>query len=203
VKQREFMLAAMQYATSDRPIGEVVKLLSTQEKAESALTFYLDRVLFDLNVVHLLDEEDVALADQILMHYHLHSPARLASVVLDSSLSSYTQSLALRLLELREGKEAKDLFARSLLYLDQGRVDDAISVFKTIHSSSLVQFCIANPKLLAPEHMEPETEGTYPLARATTMRDVRLCSLFLLLLFFLPFFSVFLFFPFFPFFPFF
>lgn len=152
------MLAAMQYATSDRPIGEVVKLVTSQEKAESALTFYLDRVLFDPNMVHLLDE-DVALADQILMHYHLHAPVRLASVVLDSSLSSYTQSLALQLLEMREGRDAKDLFARALLYLDQGRVDDAISVFKNINSSSLVQFCIANPKLLAPEHMEPEIEG--------------------------------------------
>jgi hypothetical protein len=154
VKQKEFMLAAMQYATSDRAIGEVVKLLSAQE-----LTFYLDRVLFDPNMVHLLDD-DVALADQILMHYHLNAPSRLASVILDSSLSSYTQSLALQLLEMRDGKDAKDLFARALLYLDQGRVNDAMTVFKSINSYALVQFCISNPKLLAPENMELDQEGT-------------------------------------------
>ena len=149
------MLAAMQYATSDRAIGEVVKLLSAHE-----LTFYLDRVLFDPDMVHLLDE-DVALADQILMHYHVNAPSRLSSVILDSSLSSYTQSMALQLLEMRDGKDAKDLFARALLYLDQGRVADAKAVFKNINSYALVQFCISNPKLLAPENMELDQEGIY------------------------------------------
>eukprot|EP00026_Physarum_polycephalum_P000723 Phypoly_transcript_00724.p1 GENE.Phypoly_transcript_00724~~Phypoly_transcript_00724.p1 ORF type:complete len:1314 (-),score=195.26 Phypoly_transcript_00724:76-4017(-) len=155
VKQKEYMLAAMQYATSDRAIGEVFTLLSAQE-----LTFYLDRVLFDPNMVHLLDD-DVALADQILMHYHVNAPSRLSSVILDSSLSSYTQSLALQLLEMRErnNQDAKDLFARALLYLDQGRVSDAMAVFKNINPYALVQFCIKNPKLLAPENIELDQEG--------------------------------------------
>lgn len=161
------MLAALQYATSDRPIGEVVKLLNEQE-----LTFYLDRVLFDPNMVHLLDE-DVALADTILMHYHKHAPSRLPTVILDSSLSSYTQSLALQLLEMRDGKDAKDLFARALLYLDQGRVADAMTVFKSIHSYALVQFCISNPKLLATENADIEQDGNL----VAIEKSVTICNL--------------------------
>lgn len=44
----------------------------------------------------------------------------------------------------------KILFARGLLYLDQGRIEEAMKSFQAITPSSLlVEFCVANPKLLA------------------------------------------------------
>ena len=44
----------------------------------------------------------------------------------------------------------KILFARALLFLDQGMVEEAMKSFQAITPSSLlVDFCVANPKLLA------------------------------------------------------
>lgn len=61
----------------------------------------------------------------------------------------------------------KILFARALLYLDQGQIDKAMAAFQAIRPSSLlVDFCVANPKLLSPDGGHPTDDHTAETSQA-------------------------------------
>eukprot|EP01113_Clastostelium_recurvatum_P038209 TRINITY_DN5687_c0_g1_i1.p1 TRINITY_DN5687_c0_g1~~TRINITY_DN5687_c0_g1_i1.p1 ORF type:complete len:1375 (+),score=293.83 TRINITY_DN5687_c0_g1_i1:29-4153(+) len=200
LQAQQYLRAAYHYAHSSLSVGDVVRRFLAHSSGvdsersrtgqtspvRSGLSKYLDWVLFNQDTPDL-EEDDMELANKVLAHYHNHAPHRLSSVVLDSSLSSYSQSEAVRLLReqlppplliaiaglktplsrtIKEkimGASAvnfdekgvdKDLFAMALLYIDQDQWDDALSAFAAINPQNLVDFCVGNPKLLAPDGEE-------------------------------------------------
>ena len=99
-----FSRASVFYAESDRPLSSVIEpfLAAIQEEAKSSarrgILNYLDAILFDPDKTPLIDETP-ELADKILAIYYTLAKPKLASVILDSSLSKYNQEIVLQLLE--------------------------------------------------------------------------------------------------------
>ncbi|KYQ93666.1 hypothetical protein DLAC_05051 [Tieghemostelium lacteum] len=155
-KQKDYMRSALWFSSSDSDIEYVFKLLIENSTSHQSLIYYLEHVLYDPSSYELLLNRE-ELCNQILDHYHKCSPHRLPSLILESSISSYSQTLAIELLKKISEQCDFDLidrnkiyFALGLLYLDQNKIEDAISSFNQIPTDSLISLCVKNPKLLAP-----------------------------------------------------
>ena len=96
--------AAVFYVDSDRLMSTIIEPLLEATSNESSRTarrgilHYLDSILFDTDKKPIMDETP-DLSDKILAIYHTFARGKLASVILESSLSKYNQETALRLLE--------------------------------------------------------------------------------------------------------
>jgi hypothetical protein len=130
--------AAMLFAASDRPLGEVFRALQAHTGAVDATLRYLDAVLFepvvcaapwcvvsyDADHVQMHDvvvPDDGAISSEVLQFYATHAPDRLSLVILESALP-VLPAQALQLLEpvTARGQSAPaDLFAKALLYMVQ------------------------------------------------------------------------------------
>ncbi|GAM23299.1 hypothetical protein SAMD00019534_064740, partial [Acytostelium subglobosum LB1] len=164
--QQDYMRAALWFSTSDTDIELVFNLLSQNTSSHKALSYYLKQVLFNPSSVEFLaDKED--LSNKILRHYHSESPHNLAYLILESSVSSYSQELAIELLKnLSEqcdfDMEQRNMnyFALGLLYLDQANcIDESISSLNQIPVDSLISLCLKNPKLLLAPNSNPTALG--------------------------------------------
>ena len=96
--------AAVFYSESDRLMSNVITpfLTALKEDAKSgarrAILIYLDAILFDNDKLSIMDETP-ELSDKIIAIYYTLARSKVASVILDSSLSKYNQETALLLLE--------------------------------------------------------------------------------------------------------
>eukprot|EP01132_Coremiostelium_polycephalum_P003760 gene3760-4681_t len=156
-KQKDYMRSALWYSSSDSDIEHVYKLFKDIPGAHQSLIYYLEHVLYNPSSFELLVNKE-ELCNNILQHYHKYSPHRLPLLILESSISSYSQTLAIDLLKSII-KQKSDLeleennmihFALGLLYLDQSNIEETIQSFNQIPSESLISLCLKNPKLLAP-----------------------------------------------------
>lgn len=60
--------------------------------------------------------------------------------------------------------EPKDVFAKGLLHLDVGQLDNALEAFSALDSKNLVEFCLNSPSLL----ISPSTDGVqHPSGKRT------------------------------------
>ncbi|EFA84282.1 hypothetical protein PPL_03359 [Heterostelium album PN500] len=152
--QQDYMRAALWYSSSDTDIELVFNMLKENKESQKALSYYLKQVLFNPSSVELLaDKED--LSNKILEHYYSESPHNLSFLILESSVSSYSQKLAIDLLKRLSETCDFDLeqrnmnyFALGLLYLDQNNIEDTMSSLNQIPVDSLIKLCLKNPKLL-------------------------------------------------------
>jgi len=154
-KQQDYMRAALWYSSSDSDIETIFNLLVENPSSHQSLIYYLENVLYDPQTYELLLNKE-ELCNRILEHYHLNSPHRLPMLILESSISCYSQVLAIDLLKIISEQCDFDLeelnkiyFALGLLYLDQNNIDDTITCFNKIPTNSLISLCLKNPKLLA------------------------------------------------------
>ncbi|KAF2074241.1 hypothetical protein CYY_004451 [Polysphondylium violaceum] len=154
-KQEDYMRAALWYSSSDSDIETIFNLLVKNTNSHQSLIYYLENVLYDPQTYELLLNKE-ELCNRILEHYHLNSPHRLPMLILESSISCYSQVLAIDLLKIISEQCDFDLdelnkiyFALGLLYLDQNNIDDTITCFNKIPTNSLISLCLKNPKLLA------------------------------------------------------
>eukprot|EP01133_Synstelium_polycarpum_P012161 gene12161-14233_t len=162
-EDKDYMRAALWYSSSDTDIELVFNLLSETPQSHKALSYYLKQVLFNPSTVELLaNKED--LSNKILRHYHSESPHNLSVLILESSVSSYSQTLAIDLLKNLSEQCDFDLeqrnnnyFALGLLYLDQNNIDQTMLSLNQIPVDSLISLCLKNPKLLAPMGEEDPT----------------------------------------------
>ncbi|EGC34488.1 hypothetical protein DICPUDRAFT_55773 [Dictyostelium purpureum] len=172
--QHDYMRAALWYSSSDTEIETVFEMLVKDQKSHLSLIYYLENVLYDPNSYEvLLNKEE--LSDKILNHYFVNSPHRLPLLILESSISSYSQELAIQL--LREIAEKGDFdsegknrvyFALGLLYLDQNKFQNTIDSFNEIPTEALINLCLKNPKLLAPPGESEPTEHLCKILRKST-----------------------------------
>ncbi|EGG15349.1 hypothetical protein DFA_10183 [Cavenderia fasciculata] len=154
--QQDYMRAAVWYSTSNTDIELVFNLLSQNPESHKALSYYLKQVLFNPSSVELLANKE-ELNNKILKHYHSESPHNLSVLILESSVSSYSQVLAIDLLKDLSEKCDFDMeqrnmnyFALGLLYLDQNNIDESMNSLNQIPLDSLIALNLKNPKLLAP-----------------------------------------------------
>jgi len=96
-----YLKAAQCYSESNRTLADVSRIFMQQEDGRAALLEYYDRVLFDPSMLDCMGA-DTDLSNEILYYYVEFAPHRLSTVIIDSCLSSYSQKLALVLLDLAQ-----------------------------------------------------------------------------------------------------
>jgi len=155
----DYSKAAKAYARSDSKLSYVASRLLSAKNAEEALIQYLDAVLFDPDMVDLM-EQDSTLANKILDHYYNYAPQNLGRLILESSLTSYSLDTAVAILEkVREDLKMSDwsfLMASALVELDNGNIKSAKHHLVSLPQENLVKYCSNNPKLLIPEAQKDE-----------------------------------------------
>ena len=96
---KNYEKSALFYSMTDRKLSEVVRLLLPSKEAAKALVFYLNNVLFDPKKMEIVEDNDT-LGNSLMEHYFKYQPHLLSSVVLYSSLSSYSQQLVIEQLSI-------------------------------------------------------------------------------------------------------
>lgn len=129
------------FANSDQTMDEVIPLLNERD-----LLSYFDMILFDRKKTSIC-KQDQKVGNFIIDLYKKHSPSLLSKVILDSNLQTYDQLKVIEFFENLKVIKIMDEISLFLLYIDNGKLDQAKKLFEKLDHKNFIDYCISNPKL--------------------------------------------------------